>query len=30
LRTEPFQAYPQLVAELSALDTESETKHGKP
>jgi hypothetical protein len=28
LRTEPFQAYPQLVAELSALDTESETKHG--
>jgi hypothetical protein len=30
LRTEPFQAYPQLVAELSALDTESETKHGRP
>jgi len=30
LRTEPFQAFPQLVAELSALDTESETKHGKP
>jgi Histidine kinase-, DNA gyrase B-, and HSP90-like ATPase len=28
-RTEPFQAYPQLVAELSALDIESETKHGK-
>lgn len=28
LRTEPFQAYPQLVAELSALDIESETQHG--
>lgn len=30
LRTEPFQAYPQLIAELSALDAESETKHDKP
>jgi len=29
LRTEPFQAYPELVAELSALDTESEIKHGE-
>jgi hypothetical protein len=29
MRTEPFQAYPQLIAELSALDQESETKHGK-
>lgn len=28
LRTEPFQAYPQLIAELSALDTESEIKDG--
>jgi hypothetical protein len=28
LRTEPFQAYPQLVSELSALDTESEIEHG--
>ena len=28
LRTEPFQAYPQLVAELCALDTESEIEHG--
>ena len=28
LRTEPFQAYPQFVAELSALDTESEIKNG--
>jgi hypothetical protein len=27
LRTEPFQAYPQLVAQLSALDIESETSH---
>lgn len=30
LRTEPFQAYPQLIGELSALDLESETEHGKP
>jgi hypothetical protein len=30
MRTEPFQAYPQLVAELAALETESESKHGKP
>jgi hypothetical protein len=29
LRTEPFHSHPQLVAELSALDIESETKHGK-
>ena len=28
-RTEPFQAYPQLIAELAALDTESDTNDGK-
>ena len=28
LRTEPFQTYPQLIAELTASDIESETKNG--
>lgn len=30
MRTEPFQAYPQLVAELSALDTESGNELANP